>query len=106
MATIRVPLAGQARRVAMRPIEAEIAHEMAFHQICEVSHVTGDYREQIWRNRSEFGKIAQSYGGGQAKRLDAELLSAMARPLRAGRVLDIATGTGAAAAPVAMAAGE
>ncbi|ASF07378.1 SAM-dependent methyltransferase [Nocardia brasiliensis] len=64
--------------------------------------VTGaGYREQVALNQSRFAEIAQSYAGGQARRLDGELLAEMIRPLGVEHVLDVATGTAAAAAVVA-----
>ncbi|PXX55587.1 methyltransferase family protein [Nocardia tenerifensis] len=61
------------------------------------------YREQVSRNQVRFGAIAQSYAGGQARRLQADLLAELIRSLDFERALDMATGTGAAAAVVAKA---
>ncbi|MBF6327723.1 class I SAM-dependent methyltransferase [Nocardia transvalensis] len=61
------------------------------------------YREQVSRNRLRFATIAQSYAEGQGRRLDAELLARMIRPLNVEHVLDVATGTAAAAAVAAQA---
>lgn len=63
--------------------------------------MTDGYREQVSRNQLRFATIAQSYAGGQARRLDVELLAEMLRPLAFERALDVATGTGAAAAVAA-----
>lgn len=59
------------------------------------------YRDQVSLNQSRFAEIAQSYAGGQARRLDGELLAEIIRPLGVEHVLDVATGTAAAAAVVA-----
>ncbi|MEU7138788.1 class I SAM-dependent methyltransferase [Nocardia sp. NPDC046473] len=63
--------------------------------------MTDGYRAQVSRNQLRFATIAQSYASGQARRLDGELLAEMLRPLAFERVLDVATGTGAAAAVAA-----
>lgn len=66
--------------------------------------MTDGYREQVSRNQLRFATIAQSYAGGQARRLDVQLLAEMLRPLAFERALDVATGTGAAAAVAAKVA--
>ncbi|MFC9439320.1 class I SAM-dependent methyltransferase [Nocardia sp. NPDC057030] len=63
--------------------------------------MTDGYREQVSRNQLRFATIAQAYAGGQARRLDVELLAEMIRPLAFERALDVATGTAAAAAVAA-----
>ncbi|MFE9576363.1 class I SAM-dependent methyltransferase [Nocardia sp. NPDC006044] len=63
--------------------------------------MTDGYREQVSRNQLRFATIAQAYAGGQARRLDVELLAQMIRPLTFECALDVATGTAAAAAVVA-----
>lgn len=67
---------------------------------------TGEsYRAQVSRNRSRFAAIAQSYATGQARRLDAQLLAELIRPLAVERILDVATGTAAAATVAATVSG-
>ncbi|WP_433656194.1 class I SAM-dependent methyltransferase [Nocardia sp. CA-128927] len=63
--------------------------------------MTDGYREQVSRNQLRFATIAQSYAGGQARRLDVDLLAEIIRPLDFDRALDVATGTAAAAAVAA-----
>ncbi|MFF3223437.1 class I SAM-dependent methyltransferase [Nocardia suismassiliense] len=67
----------------------------------EVRQTTDGYRAQVSRNQLRFATIAESYAGGQARRLDVELLAEMIRPLEFERALDVATGTAAAAAVAA-----
>ncbi|MFI9504670.1 class I SAM-dependent methyltransferase [Nocardia sp. NPDC052566] len=69
-------------------------------------NVSGDgFRDQVARNRSRFATIARSYAEGQGRRLDVELLAEMIRPLTVEHVLDVATGTAAAAAVAAKVSG-
>ncbi|RDI65545.1 methyltransferase family protein [Nocardia pseudobrasiliensis] len=63
--------------------------------------MTEGYREQVSRNRLRFKTIARTYADGQGRRLDGELLAELIRPVRFEFVLDVATGTGAAAAVAA-----